>query len=246
VGHDALSGAESGVGSRRRANIGANPSTARGRRTRSNLLVAARFVFERDGFLDARVADIAAAAGTAHGSFYTYFDSKADVFRTLVNEVMETGLYAPEPAGPRSDGRPPTVAESWRRIEAGNRRYLELFKRDRRLLALFEQVASFDDELGRYRLELRQRSVTRAADGIRRLQRWGFADAELDAELASHALNSMVTQYIYFWLVLGQGLDEEASVATLTRLWARSIGLPAVSADDASGADRVSREDGKA
>jgi AcrR family transcriptional regulator len=219
--------AHSGVGSRRRASIGATPSTARGRRTRAQLLDAARVVFERDGFLDARVADIAAVAGIAHGSFYTYFDSKAAVFRTLVNEVMETGLYAPSrPASPRTDGRVPTVAEAWRRIEEGNRRYLELFQRDRKLLALFEQVASFDEELRRYRLELRQRSVTRAADGIRRLQVWGLADAELDAELASHALNSMVTQYVYFWLVLGQDLDEGASVATLTRLWARSIGLP--------------------
>jgi AcrR family transcriptional regulator len=217
----------SGVGSRRRASIGASPSTARGRRTRAQLLDAARVVFERDGFLEARVADIAAAAGSGHGSFYTYFDSKADVFRTVVNEVMEAGLYAPRtPATPRTDGRRPTVAEAWRRIDDGNRRYLELFQRDGRLLALFEQVASFDDELRRYRLELRQRSVVRAADGIRRLQAWGLADAELDAELASHALNSMVTQYVYYWLALGQDLDEEASIATLTRLWARAIGLP--------------------
>ncbi|GAA1100864.1 MULTISPECIES: TetR/AcrR family transcriptional regulator [Pseudonocardia] len=220
--------ARSGVGSRRRASIGATPSTARGRRTRALLLQGARTVFERDGFLDARVADIAAAAGTGHGSFYTYFDSKADAFRTLVNEVMETGLYAPaRPPSPRSgDGRAPTVTEAWRRIEQGNRRYLELFRRDSRLLALFEQVASFDEELRRYRLELRERSVARAAAGIARLQEWGLADADLDPVLASHALNSMVTQYIYYWLVLGQEHTEADSVRTLTHLWARSIGLP--------------------
>ena len=218
--------ARSGVGSRRRASIGAAPSTARGRRTRSLLLGGAREVFERDGFLDARVADIAAAAGAGHGSFYTYFDSKSDVFRTLVNEVMEAGLYAPEKPSSEQDGRPPTVEEAWDRIERGNRRYLGLFRRDRKLLALFEQVASFDGEMRRYRLELRERSVTRAETGIRRLQEWGLADADLDPVLASHALNSMVTQYVYFWLVLGQEHDEEASVAILTRLWGRSIGLP--------------------
>ena len=216
----------SGVGSRRRAHVGAMPSTARGRRTRSLLLDGARTVFERDGFLDARVADVAATAGTGHGSFYTYFDSKSDVFRTLVNEVMETGLYAPErPAHPH-DGRVPTVDEAWDRIERGNRRYLGLFRRDRKLLALFEQVASFDEEMRRYRLELRARSVSRAETGIRRLQEWGLADADLDPVLASHALNSMVTQYVYFWLVLGQEHDEEESVAVLTRLWGRSLGLP--------------------
>ncbi|MGH2927257.1 MAG: TetR family transcriptional regulator, partial [Solirubrobacteraceae bacterium] len=56
------------------------PVRARGVRTRAALIDAARRVFERDGYLEARVADIAAAAGVAHGSFYTYFDSKDDVF----------------------------------------------------------------------------------------------------------------------------------------------------------------------
>jgi hypothetical protein len=35
---------------------------------------------------------------------------------------------------------------------------------------------------------------------------------EFDAELASRALNSMVTPCIYFWLVMSQDLDEEGSV----------------------------------
>ena len=38
------------------------PATERGRRMRARLLVAAREVFERDGFLEARVTDISAAA----------------------------------------------------------------------------------------------------------------------------------------------------------------------------------------
>ena len=38
------------------------PTTERGRRMRARLLAAAREVFERDGFLEARVTDISAAA----------------------------------------------------------------------------------------------------------------------------------------------------------------------------------------
>ena len=41
------------------------PPTARGRRTRAALVRAAAEVFERDGFLDARVTDIAAAGRPA-------------------------------------------------------------------------------------------------------------------------------------------------------------------------------------
>jgi hypothetical protein len=60
---------------------------------------------------------IAMQVGMANGSFYTYFyfyfGSKAEVFRTLVNGVMETGLCAPHaPATPRTNGRIPSVAEA--------------------------------------------------------------------------------------------------------------------------------------
>jgi hypothetical protein len=42
-----------------------------------------------------------------------YFGSKAEVFRTLVNGVMETGLCVPHaPAAPRTNGRIPSVAEA--------------------------------------------------------------------------------------------------------------------------------------
>lgn len=145
-------------------------------------------MFERDGYLDARVADIAAGAGAVYAP-------------------------APDPDEPGSGDRAPSPEEAWRRIELGNRRYIRLFHRDRRLLAVFEQVASFDEEMRRYRLELRRRSVARAGEGIRRLQEWKLADADLDPELAAHALSSMVTQYVYYWLVMGQDLDEEASYA---------------------------------
>src|SRR5262249_21385709 len=63
------------------------PPTARGRRTRATLIMAAREVFEADGFRDAKIADIAAGARISYGSFYTYFESKEQIFREVVNEV---------------------------------------------------------------------------------------------------------------------------------------------------------------
>jgi AcrR family transcriptional regulator len=221
---DGTTPTRSGVGRRRRTAIGDSPSTERGRRTRAQLLAAARTVFERDGYLDARVADIARLAGIAHGSFYTYFDSKAAIFRTLINDVMESGLYAPREPRPATGGTP-SLAEAWARIEADNRRYLAVFTRDRALMGLFEQVASFDDELRAYRIELRERTAARAAAGLRRLQEWGLADRALDPDTASLALSAMVGNYVYYWLIMGIEAEEEHVVEQLTRLWARAIGL---------------------
>ena len=56
---------------------------------------AAKRIFERDGFLESRIVDIAEEADIAPGTFYHYFDSKEEVFR----EVAE--MYR-GPAGRRS------------------------------------------------------------------------------------------------------------------------------------------------
>ena len=51
-------------------------------RTRQKLLDAARVVFERDGFHDARLADIVQEAQVATGTFYNYYNSKEEISAT--------------------------------------------------------------------------------------------------------------------------------------------------------------------
>src|ERR1700730_17213246 len=72
---------------------GQPPVSARGLRSRAALVLAARAVFERDGFLEARIVDICAEAGVATGSFYTYFKTKEDAFAAVMAEVHEETLH---------------------------------------------------------------------------------------------------------------------------------------------------------
>ena len=60
------------------------PKTARGRQTRDKLLQAAEVEFGKQGFHDASVSGITYKAGVALGSFYTYFESKEEIYRDLV------------------------------------------------------------------------------------------------------------------------------------------------------------------
>ncbi|TFV63829.1 TetR/AcrR family transcriptional regulator [Geodermatophilus sp. DF01-2] len=202
------------------------PTTERGRRMRARLLAAAREVFERDGFLEARVTDISAAAGVAHGSFYTYFGSKTAVFRALLAETMDE-LYAS--MGTRGedgppDGRPEETAVH--RIERANRRFVAMYLQNTALMALFEQVTTFDPEVRALRQAARERMVGRVRHSIEQLQRDGLVAADLDAEYSAHALVAMVNGLVHYWLVLDGGFEEERLVATMTRLWAQSLGLP--------------------
>jgi len=63
------------------------PRTERGRKTVRKLIDAAAAEFGERGFHDAAITGITQRAGVALGSFYTYFNSKEEVFRALVREM---------------------------------------------------------------------------------------------------------------------------------------------------------------
>src|SRR5229473_643787 len=54
--------------------------------TKRKLLAAAERIFARDGFEAARLEDIAAGAGYTRGAFYANFESKEDIFFSLLDE----------------------------------------------------------------------------------------------------------------------------------------------------------------
>ncbi len=60
------------------------PKTKRGRQTRDKLLQAAEIEFGKRGFHEASVSGITLNAGVALGTFYTYFQSKEEIYRALV------------------------------------------------------------------------------------------------------------------------------------------------------------------
>lgn len=63
------------------------PRTERGKRTLRRLLDAAAAEFGERGYHDASISGITQRAGAALGTFYTYFDSKEQVFRALVDDM---------------------------------------------------------------------------------------------------------------------------------------------------------------
>lgn len=66
-------------------------ATARGGVTdkREAILRAATAVFAEKGFFNAKVADIAKAAGVADGTVYLYFKNKDDVLHSLFDRAMD-------------------------------------------------------------------------------------------------------------------------------------------------------------
>lgn len=197
------------------------PATSRGRRTRERLLDAAAAVFERDGYLDAKIVDITVTAGVSSGTFYTYFPSKEVIFTAVITDVVDR-LFAAAAVPVDFRG---SAAE---RIEYTTRAYLRAYSEHAGLMAILEQAATFNPRLREMRRNIRHSFRNRTEKGLRHLQAQGRADPALSPRCTAEALTSMVSNFCYASLVLeADSYQEDEAVHTLTTLWTRGIGLSA-------------------
>ncbi|HUC05996.1 MAG TPA: TetR/AcrR family transcriptional regulator [Acidimicrobiales bacterium] len=198
------------------------PRSRKGIETRARLVAAAKEVFEEDGFLEARISDIAERAGLSHGSFYHYFESKEEVFREVAAAVDER-LVAPLNSVVLN---PSSAASPYERIHRAMRLHLESYREEARIMGVIEQVSRFDQNLSASRFARHQTYLLEIVDSIRNLQKRGLVDARLDPTIAAAALGSMTYRFPEMWFV--QGLidcDFDDGVEQLTLLFVRALGL---------------------
>jgi TetR/AcrR family fatty acid metabolism transcriptional regulator len=108
------------------------PETFRGTSKRERILRAAVDVFAEHGYFNAKVAQIAKAAGVADGTIYLYFDGKEDLLITIFREHTRNYLRALEQ-------QMANVNRAEERLRIAIRHHLETLGRDR-ALAVVSQV----------------------------------------------------------------------------------------------------------
>lgn len=181
--------------------------SARARATRESLLDAARAAFVEQGYAGTRVADVAARAGVAHGTFYTYFDSRADVLAALVDAVGDRlrGVLEREWVGgaPAAD------------VHAVVGEYVAAYADAGDLVRVWGEAAVVEPALAASRLELREQIVARVAEVLRP----ALDGTPHDAGLVAVALTSMVEGAGEERVVGMDGDDREAALRTLSGLW---------------------------
>jgi AcrR family transcriptional regulator len=194
-------------------------ATRKGRATDEAFKEAARVVFARDGYLNAKIGDIAAEAGRSAASFYNYYDTKADLLIALAEEFhaeatslavlqFRAGLARPEALRE-------AVAGFWRTYA----------KRRGELIGIF-QAAMVE---GRFRdrwLELRGEAITRIAGEVRAAQAKGYCPG-VDPVMTASALSAMLEHFCYIWL--GQGgekdvaFDDERALDAVATIWVKAV-----------------------
>jgi AcrR family transcriptional regulator len=210
-----MSGAEVGAGAARQVK-----STRKGRETDEAFRDAARTVFARDGYLNAKISDIAAEAGKSVASFYNYYDTKADLLVALAEEFHAEATdmaVLPYRSGlTREDALREAVAGFWRTYA----------KRRGELIGVFQAAMCDPAFLARW-LDIRAEAVQRIARQIRHAQAEGFCPG-IDPVLAASALSAMLEHFCYIWL--GQGgeradvrFDDDIAIDTLATIWVKSV-----------------------
>ena len=172
------------------------------------MVAAAVRVFAAKGFHAARVGDIAAEAGAAHGLLYHYFPSEEDVLRTIFAETWSAMLdrfreveESREPAG-----------EQLRRVAAV---VLRTWRRDRDLVCVLVREVTRSPHLSEEVDE-----IGRAFGAIERIvasgQRRGELRADVDARLIAVSFYGALEESLTSW-VLGQLPATEEDVLAAER-----------------------------
>ena len=138
------------------------PRTERGRKTRRKLLDAAAIEFGERGFHEASITSITQRAGTALGSFYTYFDSKDEIYRALVSDLSARVREAAREA--RRTELPALEAE---RVALTN--FLKFANEHKEIYRIIDECEFVDPATFRAHYEGTASRITeRLADGVRK------------------------------------------------------------------------------
>ena len=146
------------------------PRTARGERTLRALLSAAAEEFGEKGFHDGSISGITRRAGCALGSFYTYFDSKDDIFRALVNDM----------SGQVRDYVSPRIADARDGIEAeriGLLSFLEFARAHKEIYRIIDEAEFVDQAAYRAHYE---NTATRMAARLKKAAQQGDVRADVE------------------------------------------------------------------
>lgn len=162
---------------------------------RQQLLAAATAVFAARGYRAAGISDIVRAAGVARGTFYLYFESKAQVFMAIADDFYDRLEMAI--ADGTAPALPPGATDGRSFLRAGFHRWFEFFHLHRLAAAvMLKEGAAIDPRFDRGIAELRQSAYTHFAQRVSRFQQLGMMRASLAPEIVAHLQVGMFEELV--------------------------------------------------
>jgi AcrR family transcriptional regulator len=161
---------------------------------RRQLLTAATTVFASRGYRAAGISDIVSEAGVARGTFYLYFESKAQVFLAIADDFYDRLEMAIAGGGA---GLPTTAIDGRSFLRASFHRWFEFFHLHRlAATVMLKEGAAIDPRFDRGIAELRQSAYTHFAERVRRFQQLGMLRPSLSPDMVAHLQVGMFEELV--------------------------------------------------
>ena len=165
---------------------------------KESIIASALKLFEEKGFHATKVSDIVKDAGIAQGTFYLYFKSKEDLFRSIAETCMQEIVQA-------LDDVPPYCDPGTMRLVI--RRTVTICYQNRTILCILNLHGAASPEIA----DISEQYYERMAESIVRLLKQagaypGYTDEQL--EMTAYGLIGMVEMASYQWFVVkGHGTE---------------------------------------
>lgn len=194
------------------------PTTPKGRRTRQTILDAASRVFSKDGYVDARMSDVATEAGLSLGGLYRYFENKEDLFSSVIRDIHEELFRRSRSSTPISDDPEAALFEA-------NLGYLQHYHDNSGVMGAFIAATTVEQRFTTIWWTMRERHVARFVHAIENDDRVRLDG--LDPTTMARAMASLVEQTAYTTFAHAAlntaTVDVETVARVVTRAWYRSF-----------------------
>lgn len=177
------------------------------------ILDAASEEFATSDFAEASYNRVIERAGVSKGAMYYYFDSKEDLYQTVLQRMFERlAQYVSLPASPA------TADAYWERAELAYGRMLRFFQVDQTAAGLARGLirARQRGQRSAPTLERRERGRELMSGQLEQGQALGAVRRDLPANLLV-GLTMSVTQGIYAWMAEHLGAVPEAELDAVAR-----------------------------
>jgi AcrR family transcriptional regulator len=194
--------------------------SAKGRQTRQAIEQAARKLFAERGFHGTTLADITSAAGKSPAVFYRYFADKEDLLAALAESFLHEVLTPPGlslhlPDSPDDDAFFSAVVTG----------YWNMFKQNIGIMIAVSQLAATQPRFAAVQNKFRRFGMDIVAASVRRAQEQGYG-GELDPEHTAAAIALLFENFTTVFVGtsgLGIEISDEDAIATLSRIWKKTL-----------------------
>ncbi len=216
--------------------MSAQPTTPKGLRTRAHLVDSGRKVFARDGYVSARMSDVAQEAAISMGGVYRYFANKEDLFAQVIADVHEELFEA------SSVHEHDFASEPYESLVEANLGYLKRYNEQRDVMRAFIQAAHVEDRFRDFWWRMRNRHVERFVRALAEVH--GITEVNgVDAALVAESVACMVEQSAYVWYAQhdlhGSEVDLDEAARTVSYAWYATFFLSAETTPHQRAADSV-------